>query len=163
MTVTLRSVICPACKADETKVVDSRLAEEGGAIRRRRQCVNCSNRFTTFERVDHVPLTVTKSSGESEPFERSKVVGGLMAATKGRGVSDEDLERMATRVEDLVRLHGSEVSTAVIGLTVLDELRAVDDVSYLRFASVYKHFDAAADFHRELELMEKSTRAATSG
>ena len=88
------------------------------------------------------------------------MVAGLAAATKGRNVSDAALEQMATRVEDIVRLNGSEVSTAVVGLTVLDELRLVDDVSYLRFASVYKHFDAAADFHRELELMEKTAPGA---
>ncbi|WP_040494851.1 transcriptional regulator NrdR [Ilumatobacter nonamiensis] len=152
---------CPACRADESRVVDSRVAEEGTAIRRRRQCAACSHRFTTFERVDHAPLTVVKSSGEVEPFNRSKVVAGLTAATKGRGVTDELLEQMATRVEDVVRLNGTEVSTAVVGLTVLEELRTVDDVSYLRFASVYKHFDAAADFHRELELMEKSAPRAS--
>ena len=155
---------CPACQADDSKVVDSRVAEDGAAIRRRRQCLTCSQRFTTFERVDHAPLKVVKSSGEVVAFERAKVVSGLAAATKGRDVSDEVLERMATRVEDVVRLSGSEVSTAVVGLTVLDELRLVDDVSYLRFASVYKHFDAAADFHRELELMEKTApRAGASG
>lgn len=151
---------CPACREDDSKVVDSRVADNGAAIRRRRQCLTCAHRFTTFERVDHVPLTVVKSSGEVVPFERSKVVAGLAAATKGRDVSDVVLEQMATRVEDVVRLSGSEVSTAVVGLTVLDELRHVDDVSYLRFASVYKHFDAAADFHRELELMEKTAPSA---
>lgn len=155
---------CPSCRADESKVVDSRVASEGAAIRRRRQCLTCAHRFTTFERVDHAPLTVVKSSGDVVPFERAKVVAGLAAATKGRDVSDETLERMATRVEDVVRLNGNEVSTAVVGLTVLDELRPVDDVSYLRFASVYKHFDAAADFHRELELMEKTApRAGANG
>jgi transcriptional repressor NrdR len=148
-------VQCPTCRADDTKVVDSRLAEEGAAIRRRRQCLTCSDRFTTFERVDHAPLRVHKSTGETHPFERSKVVAGIAAATKGRGVSDSDLALMATRVEDAIRLKGNEVTSAVVGLAVLDELRAVDDVSYLRFASVYKHFDAAVDFHRELELMEK--------
>lgn len=143
-------------------MVDSRVAEEGTAIRRRRQCLACSHRFTTFERVDHAPLTVVKSSGDIEPFDRTKVVAGLAAATKGRAVSADTLERMATHVEDVVRLNGNEVSTAVVGLTVLDELRGVDDVSYLRFASVYKHFDAAADFHRELELMEKSAPRAVA-
>ncbi len=151
---------CPSCREDDSKVVDSRVADNGAAIRRRRQCLTCAHRFTTFERVDHAPLTVVKSSGEVVPFERSKVVAGLAAATKGRDVSDAVLEQMATRVEDVVRLSGSEVSTAVVGLTVLDELRLVDDVSYLRFASVYKHFDAAADFHRELELMEKTAPSA---
>jgi transcriptional repressor NrdR len=150
------SVQCPACRADDSKVVDSREAEEGSAIRRRRQCLTCSQRFTTFERVDFAPLTVVKSSGTVESYDRGKVVAGLAAATKGRSVDVNDLEQMATRIEDAVRLHGSEVSSAVVGLTVLEELRIVDDVSYLRFASVYKHFDAAADFHRELELMEKT-------
>ncbi|MFK8026026.1 MAG: transcriptional regulator NrdR [Ilumatobacter sp.] len=149
-------MLCPTCRADDTKVVDSRLAEEGGAIRRRRQCVSCSSRFTTFERVDHAPLTVRKSTGAVEPFDRSKVAAGIAAATKGRGLSAERLDEIAVRVEDAVRLKGSEVSSAQVGVAVLDELRGVDDVSYLRFASVYKHFDAAADFHRELELMEKS-------
>jgi len=149
-------VQCPACRADDSKVVDSRLAQEGTAIRRRRQCLTCASRFTTFERVDHAPLTVVKSTGATEPFDRSKVVAGLAAATKGRGVAPAQLDAMANRVEDTVRLQGSEVSSAHIGVAVLDELRSVDDVSYLRFASVYKNFDAAADFHRELELMEKS-------
>jgi len=148
-------VQCPSCRADDTKVVDSRLAQEGAAIRRRRQCLTCADRFTTFERVDHAALSVHKSTGETQPFDRSKVVAGIAAATKGRGVSESDLDRIATRVEDALRLKGNEVTSAVVGLAVLDELRSVDDVSYLRFASVYKHFDAAADFHRELELMEK--------
>jgi transcriptional repressor NrdR len=147
---------CPACDADETKVVDSRDAEQGAAVRRRRQCLACAHRFTTFERVDHIPLTVVKSHGGREPFDRAKVVAGLRAATKGRDVTDELLEDVALRVEDSLRLQGSEVSSANVGLAVLDELRAIDDVAYLRFASVYKNFDAAADFHRELELLEKS-------
>ena len=133
------------------------MAEEGAAIRRRRQCLSCGHRFTTFERVDHAALTVLKSSGQREPFDRAKLVAGLTAATKGRGVDADQLEAMATRVEDAARLKGQEVTSAAIGLAVLDELRAVDDVAYLRFASVYKHFDAAADFHRELELLEKSS------
>jgi len=152
-------VRCPACQADESKVVESRVADHGSAIRRRRQCLTCSERFTTFERVDHATLNVLKSSGEREPFDRVKVISGLASATKGRGVDEGALDLMASRVEDAARLHGSEVTSAVIGLAVLDELRSVDDVSYLRFASVYKNFDAAADFHRELELLEKSTLA----
>ncbi len=101
-------------------------------------------------------MTVRKSTGETQPFDRSKVAAGIAAATKGRDVSEPDLDQMVARIEEALRLQGSEVTSAVVGLAVLDELRAVDDVSYLRFASVYKHFDAAADFHRELELMEKA-------
>ncbi len=149
-------VHCPACHAVDTKVVDSRLAEEGAAIRRRRQCLGCRHRFTTFERVDHVPLTVLKSDGSREPFDRAKLIAGLRAATKGRAVDERRLDALATSVEDAARLHGSEVPSATIGVAVLDELRSVDDVAYLRFASVYKDFDAAADFHREIELLEKA-------
>ncbi len=149
-------VFCPSCHGDDTKVVDSRVAEEGTAIRRRRQCLSCAHRFTTFERVDHVPLTVVKSQGTSEPFDRQKLIDGLTAATKGRSVSEQSLQEVATRIEDSMRLLGSSVTSANIGLAALDELRTVDDVAYLRFASVYKDFDAAADFHRELELLEKS-------
>lgn len=150
---------CPACRADETKVVDSRVAEEGTAIRRRRQCLACSQRFTTYERVDNVALTVIKSHGGREPFDREKVVAGLLAATKGRGVERWSLDELAVGVEDALRLGGSEVSSANVGLAVLAQLRSIDDVSYLRFASVYKNFDAAADFHRELELLDKSVPA----
>jgi transcriptional repressor NrdR len=149
--------LCPACRVDDTKVVDSRVAEDGNAIRRRRECLTCAQRFTTFERVDHAPLTVVKSHGGSEPFDRSKLIGGLEAATKGRNVSDEQLRSLVSAVEESLRLLGPTVNSASIGVAVLEQLRRVDDVAYLRFASVYKDFDAAADFHRELELLEKSS------
>lgn len=157
----LGGVFCPACRADDTKVVDSRLAEEGNAIRRRRQCLECAQRFTTFERVDHVPLSVIKSHGGQEPFDRSKLIGGLASATKGRNVSEPQLDEIATIVEDSVRLLGSTATTASIGLAVLDQLRIIDEVAYLRFASVYKGFNGASDFHRELELLEKSAAPAS--
>ena len=146
---------CPVCRVDDTKVVDSRLAEEGGAVRRRRQCRACAHRFTTFERIDEVPLVVVKSDGGTEPFNRAKIVAGIAAATKGRGIDAGVLESVAEAVEDSVRLQGSPVSSAHIGVVVLDRLRTIDEVAYLRFASVYKNFDAAADFHRELELLSK--------
>jgi len=136
------------------------VAEEGTAIRRRRQCLTCSQRFTTYERVDHVALAVLKSDGRSEPFDRSKLIGGPAAATKGRNVSAERLSIIATQVEDAMRLLGSSVTSANVGVAVLEQLRVVDEVAYLRFASVYKDFDAAADFHRELALLEKSISAS---
>jgi transcriptional repressor NrdR len=148
-------VHCPSCHAEDTKVVDSRLAEEGSAVRRRRQCLSCAHRFTTFERVDEVPLVVVKADGRHEPFDRGKIVAGIAAATKGRGVEPAEIEQIAVAIEDSVRLQGSEVSSAQIGLAVLDRLRTFDEVAYLRFASVYKNFDAAADFHREIELLGK--------
>ena len=146
---------CPACQADDTKVVDSRLAGEGAAVRRRRRCPSCGHRFTTFERVDEVPLTVVKSNGAIEPFDRTKVANGLLAATKGRNISAEQIDQIVEAVEDKIRLGGSESTSAQIGVVVLTLLGQVDEVSYLRFASVYKNFDAAADFHREIELLSK--------
>jgi transcriptional repressor NrdR len=155
-------VFCPSCHADETKVVDSRVAEEGTAIRRRRQCLGCAHRFTTYERIDHAPLTVVKSHGGREPFDRKKLVGGIAAATKGRSVTEQMLEDIAVSVEDSMRLLGSTVTSANIGVAVLDRLRTIDEVAYVRFASVYKNFDAASDFHRELELLEKSGAGTTA-
>ena len=152
---------CPACHADDTKVVDSRLAEEGTAVRRRRECLTCQYRFTTFERVDEVPLVVVKSDGRRCPFDRSKIVSGVQAATKGRGVDDYRIEQLALEVEDEARLSGGEVTSAQIGVAVLERLRRLDEVAYLRFASVYKDFDAAADFHREIELLSKLGDAPT--
>lgn len=156
---TLGAVRCPSCHDDDTRVVDSRVADQGSAIRRRRHCVACASRFTTFERVDHAALTVVKSDGQREPFDPEKLIRGLQAATKGRDVGEPQLREIAQSVEDFVRLEGADVSSASIGLAVLERLRDIDEVAYLRFASVYKHFDAAADFHRELELMEKSHTA----
>jgi transcriptional repressor NrdR len=148
-------VHCPVCQADDTKVVDSRLASEGAAVRRRRRCPSCGHRFTTFERVDEVPLTVIKTNGAVEPFDRTKVANGILAATKGRNITSEQIDQMVEAVEDKIRLKGSESTSAQIGLEVLTLLGEVDEVSYLRFASVYKNFDAAADFHREIELLSK--------
>jgi len=148
-------VRCPSCHADDTKVVDSRVAEDGAAIRRRRECLSCRERFTTFERMEGAPTVVVKADGRREPFDRAKVAAGLAAATKGRRLADTSVDELAERVEESLRSSGAEVSSAQIGLAVLDELRPVDEVAYLRFASVYKHFDAAADFHREIELLTK--------
>jgi transcriptional repressor NrdR len=161
--LTCDDVQCPSCGADDTKVVDSRLAEHGAAIRRRRQCLSCGYRFTTFERAEAVPLIVVKSDGRREPFDRTKVIAGVIAATKGRAVSVDAVDELADRVEAGLRSQGQHATSASIGLAVLEQLRAVDDVAYLRFASVYKNFDAAADFHRELELLGKLSSGAPSG
>jgi transcriptional repressor NrdR len=136
-------------------VVDSRLAEDGAAIRRRRECLSCHHRFTTFERMEEVPLAVVKSDGRLEAFDRRKVTAGILAATKGRTLAGTTADEVAERIENSLRAAGGPVSSAQIGLAVLEELRTVDEVAYLRFASVYKHFDAAADFHREIELLTK--------
>lgn len=146
---------CPSCRADDTKVVDSRLADQGTSVRRRRQCLSCAYRFTTFERVEEAPLLVAKSDGSTQPFERDKIAFGVQAACKGRAVTPAQIEQLAIEVDDEIRLLGGEVTSSQIGLAVLDRLRLLDEVAYLRFASVYKNFDAAADFQSELELLSK--------
>jgi transcriptional repressor NrdR len=148
---------CPVCASVDDKVVDSRTADDGAAIRRRRECLACGRRFTTFERIEEVPLAVLKRSGEREPFDRAKVVAGMRAATKNRPVETAQLEAMAAEVEEAVRMEGPDVSTQVIGMAVLDRLRVVDEVAYLRYASVYKGFEDADDFQREVGLLTKAT------
>lgn len=151
-------MLCPTCRADDTRVVDSRLASEGSAIRRRRECLACRHRFTTYERVEEQRLVVVKSTGDQEPFDRSKIVSGVEAACKGRVVADEEIDALASAVEDEVRLLGAEVTSSRVGLAVLERLRWLDEVAYLRFASVYKNFDAAADFQSELDSLSKLTQ-----
>ncbi|MGH9088272.1 MAG: transcriptional regulator NrdR [Acidimicrobiales bacterium] len=148
---------CPWCAQDDDRVVDSRLADEGAAIRRRRECLNCGRRFTTFERVDEVPLWVVKRSGQREPFDRAKLVAGARAACKNRPVTEEMLEAMAGRVEDVLRSTPSEPTSQQIGVAVLEQLKDLDDVAYLRFASVYKGFEDVSDFQREVGLLIKTT------
>ena len=145
---------CPYCKELEDKVVDSRLAEEGASIRRRRECLACGGRFTTFERAEPVGLRVVKRSGESEPYLRGKVVAGLEKACKNRPVSEVDIERVADDIEEHLRQGGrKEVPSAEVGLAILDQLREVDEVAYIRFASVYRDFQELTDFEKEVGLL----------
>ena len=137
-------------------MVDSRTADDGAAIRRRRACLTCGRRFTTFERIEETPLIVVKRSGQREPFDRAKLVAGLRAATKNR-VGAEQVHALAGELEDALRLGGPEVTSQAIGLAVLERLRVLDEVAYLRFASVYKGFEDVGDFEREVGLLTKST------
>ena len=137
----------------DDKVVDSRQADDGAAIRRRRECLACGRRFTTFERVDEVPLLVVKRSGHREPFDRAKVVAGMRAAAKNRPVDPAQLEAVAGEIEEGLRLAGGEVSSREVGTAVLERLRTIDAVAYLRFASVYKSFEDLRDFAREVGLL----------
>jgi transcriptional repressor NrdR len=150
---------CPYCSSEEDKVVDSRIAEEGRAIRRRRECLSCGRRFTTFERIEETPLVVAKRDGVEEPFDRLKIAEGIRRACKNRPVSDEQIEALAEEVEETVRAGASrDVQSAEIGRLVLDRLRSLDDVAYLRFASVYKGFQELTDFERELlSLLKRSS------
>ena len=137
-------------------MVDSRSAEDGSAIRRRRECLACGQRFTTYERLEEVPFVVAKRSGQRQPFDRAKVAAGIGAAAKNRPVTPQAIEAIAADVEESLRMAGSEVTSEQVGMAVLERLRAVDEVVYLRFASVYKDFSAAGDFEREAGLL-KST------
>jgi transcriptional repressor NrdR len=149
-------VRCPFCDSLEDKVVDSRLAEEGRAIRRRRECLVCGRRYTSFERAEEAALVVRKRDGSLEPFDRAKIAEGLRRAAKNRPVSQEQIEAIASDVEESLRAQGRrEVGYSEIGRVVLDRLAALDNVAYLRFASVYKSFQELDDFERELGLLLK--------
>jgi transcriptional repressor NrdR len=150
-------VRCPVCSSVDDKVVDSRLADDGAAIRRRRECLACNRRFTTFERLEEAPLMVTKRSGDRLPFDRAKIVAGVAAAAKNRPVSEDDMDQLAADVEEEMRLLGSDVGSEDVGLAVLQRLQALDHVAYLRFASVYKGFEDFADFQREAASLAKAT------
>lgn len=142
---------CPYCRGTDTKVLDSRVADDGGSIRRRRSCSTCDKRFTTVELMQ---LTILKRSGASEPFTRDKAVAGVRKACKGRPVTDAQLACLGQEVEDALRLTGAaEVPSNEVGLAILGPLRALDEVAYLRFASVYKAFESADDFIKEVASM----------
>ena len=133
--------------------------DDGATIRRRRACAECAFRFTTFERVELAPMTVTKRGGQREPFDRQKIVHGLVAASKGRPIESETFEALADEVEERARFEGGDVTSEWVGRAVLDRLRLIDQVACLRFASVYKDFTDIADFEREVRLikLEKTT------
>ncbi len=137
-------------------MVDSRAADDGTCIRRRRQCLDCSTRFTTFERLEEVAPVVVKRDGRRVPFERAKVENGVRAACKGRPVSDLDIETLASAVEDELRERRGEIEAADIGELILERLRQLDPVAAVRFASVYKSFEDLADFEREILLLDGS-------
>jgi transcriptional repressor NrdR len=144
---------CPWCGNDEDKVVDSRPAEGGGTIRRRRQCLSCGRRYTTFERVEELGLLVTKSDGTKEPWNREKMVAGVRKAIVNRPVSEEQVAKLADRVESRLRRKGPVITSQQVGLEVLQHLQKLDQVAYLRFASVYKDFQELGDFEREMGLL----------
>jgi len=138
---------CPHCKVDDDRVIDSRSSNDGGVIRRRRICNGCGRRFTTYERIEEAPLRVIKRSGRRTHFDRAKLLRGLQRACEKCDVSEEELETIAQRVEEKVASsHGREVTSDDIGTFVLDELRKLDQVAWVRFASVFRKFNTAEDF-----------------
>ena len=144
---------CPFCRHSDSRVVDSRASEDGTSIRRRRQCMRdaCGKRFTTVETAS---LTVVKRSGATEPWSRDKVLAGARKACQGRPVSEDDLAVLAQRVEESVRASGlAEIEAHEVGMAVLEPLRTLDEVAYLRFASVYRSFESLADFESEIALL----------
>ena len=148
-------MLCPACGAPTTRVIDSRPAEGGQTIRRRRECESCAHRFTTYERLEP-QLMVRKRDGRLEPFSTAKLVAGISAALADRPVSGSSIERLAEEVESALFVHGAQVTSEDIGAEVLSRLRALDEVAYLRFASVYKEFQDAADFEKEVAALESA-------
>ncbi|WP_278312907.1 transcriptional regulator NrdR [Lolliginicoccus levis] len=151
---------CPFCKSTNSRVVDSREADEGQAIRRRRSCTDCGRRFTT---VETAVLAVLKRSGVTEPFSRDKVILGVRSACQGRDVDEDALHLLAQQVEDTVRASGAaEIPSHEIGLAILGPLRDLDEVAYLRFASVYRSFTSADDFEKEIETLRKHRAAHAS-
>jgi len=148
---------CPFCRHPDSRVVDSREVDEGQVIRRRRSCSHCSRRFTT---VEEAVLAVVKRSGVTEPFSREKVVNGVRRACQGRPVDEDALQQLAQRVEESIRTTGcAEVPSNEVGLAILGPLRELDEVAYLRFASVYRSFSSIEDFEKEIADLRSAIEA----
>lgn len=151
---------CVYCRNDDSRVLDSRTTDDGATVRRRRMCPSCGRRFSTLETAT---LYVVKRTGVTEPFSRDKVLVGVRKACQGRPVHDDDLAVLAQRVEDDVRALGmAEVPTHEVGLAILGPLRELDEVAYLRFASVYRNFESLADFEAEVALLRAARHIATT-
>ncbi|RJL34442.1 transcriptional regulator NrdR [Bailinhaonella thermotolerans] len=149
---------CPFCRHADSRVIDSRSTEDGAAIRRRRTCPACGRRFTTQETV---LLMVGKRSGVTEPFSREKVIAGVRRACQGRPVTEDALAKLGQRVEESIRATGAaEIPAHEVGLAILGPLRELDEVAYLRFASVYRSFETLADFEAEIERLRKERAPA---
>jgi transcriptional repressor NrdR len=155
-------VLCPFCQHDDSRVIDSRTSDDQAVVRRRRECAECGRRFTTYERPGEVRVFVIKKDGRREPFDRDKLILGMTKACEKRPISREQIEQSADAVARQVRDQlTEEVPSSEIGILVMDSLREMDEVAYVRFASVYKDFRDADSFLKEIEeLMRKSRRAA---
>jgi transcriptional repressor NrdR len=148
---------CPYCGQPESKVVDSRDSEAGDAIRRRRECLACERRYTTYERIEEVPLVIVKRDGREELFSRTKLLTGLLRATEKRDIPLDRLERAVDDIEnELRRVPGQRVGTQLVGERALRQLRDLDKVAYVRFASVYRQFDDIDEFQQELARLERT-------
>ena len=147
---------CPYCQNIDTKVIETRISDSNGSIRRRRMCEKCSNRFTTFERIENTPIAVIKKDNTRQPFDRNKILSGLIRACIKRNISTAMLENIVDDIESEIRnFHSNEISAKEIGDLVLKKLRDLDKVAYIRFASVYKQFDSIKQFTSELSELNK--------
>ncbi|KPJ63398.1 MAG: hypothetical protein AMS15_00485 [Planctomycetes bacterium DG_23] len=156
-------MLCPFCKADNDKVVDSRSAAGGAMIRRRRECLQCSRRYTTYEQVEEAPLKVVKKDGRREPFDRRKILAGINKACEKRPISTGIQEELVDEIEkEIFGVFDREVTSKFIGELVMKHLRNLDQVAYVRFASVYREFKDVSEFLEELQPMLKRTRARKS-
>ena len=145
---------CPTCYYNETKVIDSRLSSEGTSIRRRRECLKCEKRFTTYEYIEHVPLMVVKRDGRRQPFDRERIIAGLVKACEKRPVSIDKIEALTNEIERMVqKKYDREVGSKDIGEIIMERLASLDEVAYVRFASVYRQFRDVNQFMSELKLM----------
>ena len=154
---------CPFCAHEDSQVKDSRPSEDGAAIRRRRQCEACGQRFTTFERVQLRELTVLKKDGKREPFDRDKLARAIGHATRKREIDPEKIDRLISGVQRRLETQGDEVTSTGIGEAVMAALKALDHVAYIRFASIYKDFSDPGDFAEIAERVEKEGPIAPSG
>ena len=155
---------CPHCQKDNDRVVDSRLTSEGGVIRRRRECLDCYLRYTTYERIEETPLRVVKKSGERVRFDRDRILGGMIRACEKLQVPVERLDRATVQIESKIHEgYDREVPSTVIGSLVMEQLREVDPVAYVRFASVYREFRDIRQFLDELKPMMQDDQVASAG
>lgn len=146
---------CPFCSAEDTRVIDSRPTEDF-SIRRRRECDNCHNRFTTYEKIEQTPILVVKKDGTRQPFDRDKIMKGLIASCVKRPVTSKDLENLMNDIEkDIYNLETNEIDSRQIGEIVLKKLKKIDEVAYVRFASVYREFKEVSNFGDEVARMKK--------
>jgi len=147
---------CPFCEAEETKVIDSRLANDGNAVRRRRECLTCSERFTTYETAELVMPRIVKSDGSRVPFDEDKLAAGIMRSLEKRPVETEQIDAAISHIKQRLRATGDrEVPSLMVGECVMDELRELDHVAYVRFASVYRSFEDINEFREEIERLER--------
>jgi transcriptional repressor NrdR len=153
---------CPFCDDLENRVIDSRLTKEGGEIRRRRECMHCKRRFTTYERIEETLPQIVKKDGRRESYDRNKIIAGLQRACEKRPVSVTEIEEISDRIEQALMERGEkEVPSSVIGEAIMRDLHVLDQVAYVRFASVYRSFKDVGEFMRELEDLIKARQASS--